>query len=80
ASGGPLVVIMQPTYDRTSNYLVACTLRGRNQSDLFWNLLPNPLMRPRLVEVDHIRASARAGAASPAGSEDGPDTLAAHSS
>ena len=35
--------------------LLPAPLRGRNRSALFWNLLPNPLMRPCLVEVGHIR-------------------------
>jgi hypothetical protein len=46
--------MVQPTHDGKSDHLVACILRGRNQSALFRDLLPNPLMRSCLVEVDHI--------------------------
>ena len=50
-----MVVVVQPTQDRTSNYLVACILRGRNRSALCRDLLPNPLMRSCLIEVGHVR-------------------------
>jgi hypothetical protein len=54
-SGSPLIVMVQPTHDRKSHYLVACILRGRNRSEPFRYLLRNPLMGSCLVEVDHIR-------------------------
>ena len=53
-SGCPLIVMVQSAHDRKSNYLVACLLRGRNRSLPFRNLLPNPLMRPCLIEIGHI--------------------------
>src|SRR5215471_21851735 len=53
-SGSPLIIMVQPTHDRTSNHLVPCILRGRNRFAPSGNLLPNPLMRSCLVEVDHI--------------------------
>src|SRR5207248_4858360 len=53
-SGSPAVVMVQPTHDGKSDHLVSCILRGGNQSALYRDLLPNPLMRSCLVEVDHI--------------------------
>ena len=53
-SGSPVIVMVQPTNDRKSNHLVACILRGRNQSEPFRNLLRKPLMGSCLVEVGHI--------------------------
>jgi hypothetical protein len=47
--------MVQPTHNRKSDHLVPCILSGRNRSALFRDLLPNPLMRPCLVEVHHIR-------------------------
>ena len=55
ASGCPMVVMVQPTHDGKSDHLVSRILRGRTQSALFRDLLPNPLMRSCLVEVRHIR-------------------------
>ena len=46
--------MVQPSHDWKSDHLVACILRGRNRSALYRDLLPNPLMRSCLVEVDHI--------------------------
>jgi hypothetical protein len=54
ASGSPLIIMVQPTHDRTSNHLVPCILTARNRSTLFRDLLPNPLMGPCPVEVSHI--------------------------
>src|SRR5215472_14059863 len=54
ASGCPAVVMVQPTQDRKSNYLVPCLLSGRNRAPLFRYVLPNPLMWPCLVEVGDI--------------------------
>ena len=54
SSGCPVVVVMQPTQDRKSNYLVPCILRRRNQSEPFRNLLRHPLMGSCLVEVGDI--------------------------
>ncbi len=54
ASGCPAVVMMQPTQDRKSDHLVPYILSGRNRATLLRDLLPNPLMRPCLVEIDHI--------------------------
>jgi hypothetical protein len=53
-SGSPLILMVQPTHDRTSNHLVPCILRGRNRSAPSRNLLRNPLMWSCLIEVDHI--------------------------
>jgi hypothetical protein len=50
-----VVVVVQPTHDRTSDHLVACILSTRNRSELFRDLLLDPLMRPCQVEVGHIR-------------------------
>src|SRR5215469_12780397 len=55
ATGYPAVVMMESTHDRTSNYLVACILRGRDRVTRFRNLVRNPLKRPCLVNVSHIR-------------------------
>src|SRR5947209_4272065 len=55
ASGCPAVVMVQPTHHRKSDHLVACILSGRNQSALFRDLLPNPLMGSCSVEVHDIR-------------------------
>jgi hypothetical protein len=46
ASGCPVVVVVQPTHDRTSDHLVACILSARNRSALFRDLLLDPLMPP----------------------------------
>ena len=46
--------MVQPTHDWKSDHLVACIVRARNRSELYRDLLPNPLMRSCLVEVDHI--------------------------
>jgi hypothetical protein len=54
ASGCPMVVIVQPAHDRKSDHLLPCLLTARNRSALFRDLLPNPLMRSRLVEVGDI--------------------------
>src|SRR5207245_1178493 len=35
ASGCPVVVVVQPTHDRTSDHLVACILSTRNRSALW---------------------------------------------
>jgi len=50
-----VVVMVEPTYDRKSDHLVTCILRGRYRAALFWNLLLNPLMGSCSVEVAHIR-------------------------
>ncbi len=55
ASGSPVVVMVQSSHDRNGNHLVACILSARNRSALFRDLLPNPLMRPCLVEVRDVR-------------------------
>jgi hypothetical protein len=55
ASGCPAIIMVQSTHDRTSHYLLACILRGRNRSEPFRYLLRNPLMWACLVEVPHIR-------------------------
>jgi hypothetical protein len=55
SSGCPLVVIVEPTHDRKSDHFVPCILSGRNRSAPLRYLLLNPLMRPCLVEVGHIR-------------------------
>lgn len=55
ASGCPAVIMVQPTHHRKSDHLVACILRERNQSALFRDLLPNPLMGSCSVEVHDIR-------------------------
>jgi hypothetical protein len=47
--------MVQSTHDCKSDHLYACILRGRNQSALFGELLPNPLMGSCSVEVDDIR-------------------------
>ncbi len=47
--------MVQPTHHRKSDHLVAYILRGRNQSALFKDLLPNPLMGSCSVEVHDIR-------------------------
>jgi hypothetical protein len=70
-SGRPVVVMVQPTHDRNGNHLVPRILSERNRSEPFRNLLSNPLMQSCLIEVGLIRASARAGAASPERSTDG---------
>src|SRR5215472_18566973 len=54
APGCPAVVMVQPTQDRKSNYLVACLLSGRNRAPLLRYVLPNPLMWPCLVEGGDI--------------------------
>ena len=54
ASDCPAVVMVQPTHDWKSDHLVPCILSGRDRAALFGDLLPNPLMRPYLVEVHHI--------------------------
>jgi hypothetical protein len=53
-SSYPLVVMVEPTYYRYSNYLVPCLMRGERWSVRFRKLLPNPLMRSGPVEVRHI--------------------------
>ena len=55
ASGCPVIIMVQSSHDRTSNYLLACILRGRNRPEPFRYLLRNPLMWACLVEVPHIR-------------------------
>src|SRR5262245_12294742 len=55
ASGYPSVVMVQPTQDWKSEHFASCPLRGRNQSALLGDLLPNPLMRSCRVEVGHVR-------------------------
>src|SRR2546423_599706 len=55
ASGCPVIIMVQSTHDRTSNYLLACILIGRNRPEPFRYLLCNPLMWACLVEVLHIR-------------------------
>src|SRR6266480_1364055 len=54
ASGSPAVVMVHSTHDWESDHLVPCILSGRDRAALFRDLLPNPLMRPCLVEVHHI--------------------------
>jgi hypothetical protein len=54
ASGCPVVVMVQPTHDRKSDHLVPCILSGRNRTELFRNLLRNPLMGSCPVEVHYI--------------------------
>jgi hypothetical protein len=54
ASGYPVVVMAQPTHDRTSDHLVPCILGGWNRPALHRYLLPNALMRSCLIEVHHI--------------------------
>src|SRR5215471_14116590 len=51
----PLIIMVQPTHDRTSDHFACCILRRRNQSELLRDLLPNALMGSCLVEVAHIR-------------------------
>jgi hypothetical protein len=53
-SGYPLVVMVESTHSRNSNYLAPCMMRGKRRSARFRKLLPNPLMRSCPVEVHHI--------------------------
>jgi hypothetical protein len=53
-SGYPLVVMVEPTHYRNGDQLVSCMMRGNSRSARFRNLLPNPLMGSRPVEVGHI--------------------------
>ena len=46
--------MVHSTHDWESDHLVPCILSGRDRAALFRDLLPNPLMRPCLVEVHHI--------------------------
>ncbi len=78
ASDCPAVVMVQPTHDWKSDHLVPCILSGRDRAALFGDLLPNPLMRPYLVEVHHIGIE-DALELPHAGSASGPDILAVHS-
>src|SRR5260370_1097812 len=71
--------MVQPTHNRKSDHLVPCILSGRNRSALFRDLLPNPLMRPCLVEVHHIRIEHAARVASHEKTADGRDIVAVHS-
>jgi len=54
-SGCPVVVMVESTHHWKSDHLLACVMRGKSRSARFWYLLPNPLMRPCLVKVRHIR-------------------------
>jgi len=54
ASGCPVVVMVQPSHDWTSNHLIPCILRGRNRSDPVRNLLRHPLMGSCPIEVGDI--------------------------
>ncbi len=53
-SSYPLIVMVQSTQYRNSNYLAPYMMRGMRRSARFGKLLPNPLMRSCLVEVRHI--------------------------
>jgi len=71
SSGCPLVVMVEPTHDRKCDHLVPYILRGRNRTELFRNLLRNPLMGSCPVEVGHIVIEHAARAASRRRSIDG---------
>jgi len=58
-SGYPLVVMVEPTYDRKSDHFAPCILRGRNQPAPLRDLLLNPLVRSCPVKVHHIPDFAR---------------------
>jgi hypothetical protein len=53
-SSYPLIVMVESTQDRNSNYPAFYMMRGLRRSARFRKLLPNPLMRSCLVEVRHI--------------------------
>jgi hypothetical protein len=53
-SGYPLVIMVESTHSRKSNYLAPCMMRGMSRTARFRKLLPNPLMRSCPVEVHHI--------------------------
>jgi hypothetical protein len=50
----PLVVMVESTQDRNSDYLTPCMMRGMSRTARFRKLLPNPLVRSCPVEVCHI--------------------------
>ena len=54
ALGCPTIVMMESTHLGMSDHLVPRILSGWIRAALFRDVLPNPLMRPCLVEVDHI--------------------------
>jgi hypothetical protein len=71
ASGRPVVVVVQPTHDQTSDHLIPCILSARNRSATFRDLLLDALMGSCLVEIGHIAIEHAARAASHRRSTDG---------
>jgi hypothetical protein len=51
----PAVVMMQSTQDRHGEIFATCVIWWKRHNPWFRYLLPDPLMRPGMVEVEHIR-------------------------